>query len=686
MGLLRKPMFRLLNRPFYASALIALVAFIVYLTTLAPSVDFIDDGELATVCTTLGIAHPTGYPLFTLVGWVFAHLPIASSVILRLNIMAAFFTALGAGAVTLLAYEIFRHWMPERIKVQPAQGTQKTKGTKKSSSEPNKVEIAEKPHDLALAAAAVSGIAAAFSATWWSQSTSIEVYPLHVFMVPMVLTFFLRMLRNEENRGVGRDGKLFALTLGLSFANHMTTAWLAPACLYMFFARYGASKPSLQKILRIAPFFLAGLALYLYLPIRSSMYPPMDWGHPTTFGAFWRHFTGKQYTSVWLFTGGDAASRQFSHFWHQMPHEFTIVGAIVALAGIYAMFNAGSRFKRTHILGFAGLLFVTCVLVAINYDIHDIDSYFLLAFLTLSIWIGAGIMILMTSFVKAEQVKPALAIVLAAALIGVIEIATNHSDVDESGNYIVEDFTKNVLLNAPPHAIIFSSLWDFWVSGAFYYQMIERVRPDVLVIDKAMLRDRPWYYAQLMQRDKEPFLRAKPEMDNFLHYLWAFDRGEPFNPEGIAPAYQAFTRALVEKNMDRPIFITQEMIDQRDDLFAPGFTPVPAGVLYRLMPRDTFLAPRAPNIQWRDQHYRKRNYYTDDARLLQASPLALCAQQYLKRGDKQHGMEFLNAALKLKPDLSVNLDEMSDRDASIAEATNQRFTTLENVRNDLLRK
>jgi hypothetical protein len=37
--------------------------FIVYLTTLAPSVVKIDSGELAAVQSTLGIAHPTGYPL-----------------------------------------------------------------------------------------------------------------------------------------------------------------------------------------------------------------------------------------------------------------------------------------------------------------------------------------------------------------------------------------------------------------------------------------------------------------------------------------------------------------------------------------------------------------------------------------------------------------------------------------------
>ena len=73
----------------------ALAAFTIYLLTLAPTVWFIDSGELAAVAATLGIAHPTGYPLFTLIGHVFYMLPISSSEIYKLNLMSAFFCSLG---------------------------------------------------------------------------------------------------------------------------------------------------------------------------------------------------------------------------------------------------------------------------------------------------------------------------------------------------------------------------------------------------------------------------------------------------------------------------------------------------------------------------------------------------------------------------------------------------------------
>src|SRR5688572_13629616 len=97
-------------RPGIAALAVFLVSFIVYLVTMDPGIGYIDSGELATVCARLGIAHPTGYPLFTLIGWLFTQLPIATTVIVRLNVMTALITAGAAGAVVLLVQEISDHW------------------------------------------------------------------------------------------------------------------------------------------------------------------------------------------------------------------------------------------------------------------------------------------------------------------------------------------------------------------------------------------------------------------------------------------------------------------------------------------------------------------------------------------------------------------------------------------------
>src|SRR3989339_1682536 len=83
-------------RKHYAIATAAIV-FIIYLFTLAPSVIQIDSGELAAVQKTLGIAHPTGYPLFTLLGYLFTLLPLPFNDIYKLNLLAAIWCSAGIG-------------------------------------------------------------------------------------------------------------------------------------------------------------------------------------------------------------------------------------------------------------------------------------------------------------------------------------------------------------------------------------------------------------------------------------------------------------------------------------------------------------------------------------------------------------------------------------------------------------
>ncbi len=84
----------------YFHLVTALFVFIVYLFTLAPSVVQIDSGELAAVQATLGIAHPTGYPLFTMLGYLFSLIPLPFTKILQLNILAAIYCSAAVGVFT----------------------------------------------------------------------------------------------------------------------------------------------------------------------------------------------------------------------------------------------------------------------------------------------------------------------------------------------------------------------------------------------------------------------------------------------------------------------------------------------------------------------------------------------------------------------------------------------------------
>ncbi len=57
-----------------ADSLLGLAFFLVYLSTCLPSVLPADNGEFQLVAWKLGIAHPPGYALYTIVGWLFSRL------------------------------------------------------------------------------------------------------------------------------------------------------------------------------------------------------------------------------------------------------------------------------------------------------------------------------------------------------------------------------------------------------------------------------------------------------------------------------------------------------------------------------------------------------------------------------------------------------------------------------------
>ena len=61
-----------------------------------------DTAELQGVPFILGIAHPTGFPLFVLVGYVWSHLFAVDSVAFRMNVM----TALTMAGATFAAYAV----------------------------------------------------------------------------------------------------------------------------------------------------------------------------------------------------------------------------------------------------------------------------------------------------------------------------------------------------------------------------------------------------------------------------------------------------------------------------------------------------------------------------------------------------------------------------------------------------
>jgi hypothetical protein len=123
------------------------IPFALYLRTLTPGVGTKDGFELQVVSATLGIAHPTGYPLFTLLGRLFITLVPFGSPAYRINLMCALFAALSVPLIFALGLRVLKR----------------------------------------RAAAALAGLTFAFTPTFWSQASIPEKYTLNVCFVVLVL-------------------------------------------------------------------------------------------------------------------------------------------------------------------------------------------------------------------------------------------------------------------------------------------------------------------------------------------------------------------------------------------------------------------------------------------------------------------------------------------------------------------
>ena len=546
-----KPVSFSLVPPSAVAVLVALCCLAVYLLTMMPGIGFIDSGELVAVSHTLGIAHPTGYPLFTLLGWIFTHLPFGGEEVWRLNVMASLLTA-SSLVFFFLSARMLAALVAKRLTLQ---------------------------REPILAAAAGGTLLLGFSRTFWMQALAVEVYSLHLLLISLVLYLVLTAHREPS----GRWWMLAAFTLGLSFTNHMTTILLVPGVLYLYFSARGIGKESWRALGRMVPVFLLGLSVYLYLPLRASSVPLLNWGNPASLERLSWHLSGKQYR-VWIFSSSDAAWRQLSGFVAGLPSEFALIGLVLAALGLFGLWRA-SR----HLAYGLGLLFVVCVAYAINYDIHDIDSYFLLAYCCVGLWAGVGLMMIGSWGMRVSGWKGWIVGTLLVAF-GGIPLALHYRTVDQSGNYLVEDYTRNLLRTVKPGGVVFSYQWDYWVSASYTFQYVRGERTDVTVIDKELLR-RSWYLTELGVRHPAFMERCRPEVEAFRKELYKFEHELPYDGAVIEARFVGMIRAMIGRSMAfGPVYVTPEIEEQ----FTQGYQKVPEGLVFRVVSDTAFIAADPP--------------------------------------------------------------------------------------------
>jgi hypothetical protein len=544
-------------------ALIVLISAAVYGITLCPTVELIDSGELALAAKNLGIAHPTGYPLYTLLGRIFAMLPFGS-LIFRVNILSLLFTAFGTGFLYLLISEFI-------------------------------INDHKQVYKEAIAAAA--SLFSGFSPVWWAQGTTNEVYSLNLMLITISLWSLARFIKQESIGWL-----IFAsYMLGLSLANHLSAVYLIPGFLYLvvvYLWRMRARKAALWA----AAFFVFPASLYMVLPIRAGFRPFLNWGGVNDSYFFYKHVTGWQYR-VWMFTKPFEIFNNFSAKIAPAAElyleQFGWVGIILAIVGIIV-----GAIKYRRLLIFTGIIWIINLIYVLNYEIGDIESYYLPMFLISAIFMALGILYLSELLLKLLKQPNRFAYILAGAvfILPIYNLSANFQEQNKSGKTTARQCVYDYAAAIKPGGIMLVENWDFY-SPWLYFHFEENYRPDLVFLDKELMR-RSWYIDFIKRYFGEIYQRSKPEFDEFLRQVAPFERSQPYNPQEIDRAYYAMLHGVIRHEMAlRPVYTN--VLD--DPKLMNGLRPIPDGLLVRFVSNDSF--QDAPRVSFDEAYWRRQCEY-----------------------------------------------------------------------------
>jgi hypothetical protein len=519
---------------------VALVVAAVYWDTLAPTVLYydppglFDPPMLQAEVAVLGVGHPTGYPLYMMITYLFTFLPVGD-VAYRVNFASAVY---GVAAVVLV-YAVGLRLTGRVI------------------------------------AAACGALALAFCGTFWSEAVIAEVYTLHVVFLALVTLLLLRW-REDPHRS-DRLLLICAFVCGLSLTHHLASAFLILGGLAFVFLVDRAKVRDPRLALRAAGLFLLGLLPVLYLPIRALMNAPMNEADPSTLGRFFLLITGGSYTieppeGKMLCNPSPLGLEDFwtrtQLFGEYLSGQFPWLLVVVGLLG--ALYVARTDRAVTALLGVIFVGSVGHVLLYLAYGIEDFYVFLIPAYFVLALCIAAGIALCLRYIRERPNMSPRWKS-YGVVLVGAVALVTpllgarlDYASHDYSGDYRGRRIIEAVARNAEEGSTILhhrSSLW--------YMVLVEERRRDLTLVDPFCTS---WVRYNDIVWPEDIGARA------------AVDKYKTADPEGIAAAREALKGGSV-------YILGQEFEQQRVDLEVyeeAGFelVPIEGGVLYEIVPEE----------------------------------------------------------------------------------------------------
>jgi hypothetical protein len=452
------------------AAMVSAFALGIYLRTMLPGVGFWDTAEAQTVPYTLSIFHPTGFPLYALLGWAWSQIPIGE-VAFRMNLLSGVCVALAAGLAVLIGGQL----------------------------------IAQRHRVMAAAGAGIGGLTFALADEPWDNALRADVHAVAILFIALV-TWLLMMWRAAERAASPRAGRwlaVAALVFGLGLAVHPVTGLLAIGIAPFLLLVDPAFWRRWRLILVCAVLLAAGVATYLYIPIRGqiSPEPPLFYGRPDSWEGVRYVIFAEQFGSLFadFRTPFADLDRKLGEARDILGVQFIGPGWLVAAIG--AVYLAIRR--QTDVLVFIGLAMLANILYAVNFRDGDIDRYYLATVLLGSALVGVAVAGMATTAGRAAAeasrrfadaaVWRRLARIAAASVMAIalllpgLALVTFYEVRDRSHDHDATLWVESVYQALPQDAVVIS--WWSYSTPLWYHRWVLGDRPDVKIIDERNILD-----------------------------------------------------------------------------------------------------------------------------------------------------------------------------------------------------
>ncbi len=375
-----------------------------------------DSGDLVTAAYVFGVAHPSGYPLFTFLGYFFSHLPLPQPPVFRVGLISVF-------SSLLTLFILFKHSF--RV-------------TK----------------NIAMSLLTVSILA--FSYLFWFYTEVPDVFALNSLFA--VLLIFLATLFYQEKKM--KYLYLLVFFSALSLTHQETIILIFPSIIFLVLKRTGIIIKNKRNIIIMFLSALLGFTPFLYIPIAASHNPVINWDHASNISNFLYLILRKDYGSAPGITSNFPLFYKLffiKHYFQSTIESLTLPTILICVAGALKLFKKDKGLSLSLVFAFilSGPLFALYFFVFyipytnILYWLGAIERFYILPTLVLMFFFPYGLIYVNELLDSKFSEMFGKFIFLVLFFIPLFLLITNYKTATLSSSQIGNNYAKDVLTPVP---------------------------------------------------------------------------------------------------------------------------------------------------------------------------------------------------------------------------------------------